>query len=91
VKHAVIALGALHETFEQDRLESAEKDFAVSQYVRALELMVKPGSKKEKGMNVDVALITCVLFVCFEVRKFFFKLLDIKLRWDPAEASFTHD
>lgn len=68
VKHAIIALGALHETFEKDGFGSGDKEFAVSQYIRALELMVKPESKKRNGLSVDVALITCVLFVCFEVR-----------------------
>lgn len=68
VKHAVIALGALHETFEKGEFDSGDKDFAVSQYIRSLELMVKPESKKRNEISVDVALITCVLFVCFEVR-----------------------
>ncbi|TVY30836.1 putative transcriptional regulatory protein [Lachnellula hyalina] len=67
VKHAIIALGALHETFEKDGFDSGDKEFAVSQYIRALELMVKPESKKRNGLSVDVALITCVLFVCFEI------------------------
>ncbi|TVY43149.1 putative transcriptional regulatory protein, partial [Lachnellula occidentalis] len=67
VKHAVIALGALHEAFEKGGFDGGDKDFAVSQYIRSLELMVKPELKKRNKISVDVALITCVLFVCFEI------------------------
>lgn len=67
VKHALIALGALHEEFQQDDHDGKENSFAIAQYVRAIELMV--GSKSQNdALNVDVALIACILFICFEVR-----------------------
>jgi hypothetical protein len=69
VKHATIALGALHECFEQRLSNQAEANFrfALQQYVRAIGLVTKPIRERGKQAT-DVALMTCVLFVCFEVR-----------------------
>ncbi len=70
VRHAAVALGALHEGFElgyQPNLGVAkEEDFAVQQYVKALGYLVEPIQKRGK-QAADVALVTCILFVCFEV------------------------
>jgi hypothetical protein len=62
-------LGALHELFEQQLSDQAEVDlsFALQQYVKAIGLVTKP--IRERGKQAaDVALMTCILFVCFEVR-----------------------
>lgn len=65
IKHAVIALGALHENYNNG-VRKGESAFAIQQYTKAIGSLVKP--IQEKGiLAVDVALITCVLFVCFEV------------------------
>jgi len=69
VQHAAVALGALHECFEHQLSNQAEANlgFALQQYVRAIGLVTKP--IRERGKQAaDVALITCILFVCFEVR-----------------------
>lgn len=69
VQHAAIALGALHECFEHHLSNQAEVNlsFALQQYVRAIGLVTKP--IRERGKQAaDVALMTCVIFVCFEVR-----------------------
>lgn len=69
IQHAAIALGALHECFEQQLSNQAEANlsFALRQYVRAIGLVTNP--IRERGTQAaDVALMTCVLFVCFEVR-----------------------
>jgi hypothetical protein len=79
VRHAVFALGALHEVFEVHGAHSPDENFAVSQYIHAISLLVGPGTKKGKTLNLDVALITCVLFVCFEVRPPLLDRLDLFL------------
>lgn len=73
VRHASVALGALHETFElssrpllSSNEETTNTQFAVQQYVKALGYLVNPAIRRGKPA-ADVALITCILFVCFEV------------------------
>lgn len=71
IRHADVALGALHEGFtvRDDCLMGAgsEKDtFAVQQYVKSLGSLVAP-MEGEGKQGADVALMTCVLFICFEV------------------------
>lgn len=65
IKHAVIALGALHESCQ---VESREEPsiFAMQQYGKAIGCLVKPLRGRQK-QAADVALISCVLFVSFEV------------------------
>lgn len=74
IRHAVIALGALHQRFMHEQssaLRSKQNPdpdgFAVQQYVKAMGLLVHP--IRERGKQAaDVALMACVLFVLFEVR-----------------------
>lgn len=68
VQHAAIALGALHECFEHQLSDHAEVNFsfALQQYVKAIGLVTKPIHERGK-QAADVALMTCILFVCFEV------------------------
>jgi hypothetical protein len=72
VRHAAIALGSLHETFTlhdstimRRRETIEEENFALGQYVKALGSLLEP-AKAEGKQAADVALMTCVLFVCFE-------------------------
>ena len=70
IRHAAIALGALHEgfTLHDNYLsgKAGEDDFAVQQYVKSLGSLLEP-TKGNGKQAVDVALVTCVLFICFEV------------------------
>jgi hypothetical protein len=69
--HAVIAMGALHECFEQQVSNHTEISitFALQQYVRAIGLVTKP--IRDRGEQAcDIALMTSILFFCFEVRLF---------------------
>ncbi|TGO17982.1 hypothetical protein BTUL_0013g00570 [Botrytis tulipae] len=73
VRHAAIALGSLHERFElEDRFISKVKDdteensFAVRQYVKAINCLVQPNMSKHTCKSANVALTTCILFICFE-------------------------
>ena len=40
--------------------------FALQQYNKAIRLLLEP-ALEESEQEVDVALITCILFICFEV------------------------
>ncbi|KAG9228991.1 hypothetical protein BJ875DRAFT_434393 [Amylocarpus encephaloides] len=67
IKHAAIALGSLHEQFENGHLtvqDGCQSSFAVQQYTSAIRHLVEPSDGKKS--HVDVALSTCVLFVCLE-------------------------
>jgi hypothetical protein len=72
VRHAAIAFGALHERFTLHassmlrRTENKDNDnFALSQYVKALGSVLQP-MRAERKQAADVALMTCILFICFE-------------------------
>lgn len=73
IKHAVLALGSLHERFEegdksilQTIWSKGEGGFALTQYNLAIQQLVKPVGNAQR--SVDVCLIACILFACFEVR-----------------------
>lgn len=72
-KHAVIAVGFLHEMFETGgvRAQIAERKdsidyFGVQQYNLAIKYLLKPFSSGDR-QAVDICLASCVLFACFEV------------------------
>lgn len=77
IRHAVVALGALHHSRERSSrstspnnlLSSAEEQFPLLEYNRAIKCLVEPFSKKER-QAMDVCLINCVLFSAFEVSAF---------------------
>lgn len=73
IRHVTVALGSLHEHFQRDpgaplssRIPPAtDNSFALRQYLRAIRsLMPSPSASQP----IDVSLISCVLFACFEVR-----------------------
>ena len=68
VQYGAVALGALHERFELQYSNMTESDdrFALQQYVKAIGFIRNPIRERGKPA-ADVALMTCVLFVCFEV------------------------
>ena len=72
IRHAVLALGSLHERFEAgDRSvvnpiwDKTEGGFALKQYNYAIQQLIKYTNEGQKA--VDVCLIACILFACFEV------------------------
>jgi hypothetical protein len=87
VWHALVALGALHENFENYHdiaafglLQNAQDNFAIQEYVAAIRALLDPSSpllpdtctrastETTTNITVDVCLISCILFVCFEVK-----------------------
>lgn len=67
IRHGVIAIGSLHEMLECQPEGISRSDmrwtFALEQYNLAIRNLLKEGSKPK----VDVCIITCILFTCFEV------------------------
>jgi hypothetical protein len=66
LRHAVIAVGALHRNFEESQLNSQEPDysFAIQQCNRAI-YSLQHRLVGDKSRHMEVALITCILFVSF--------------------------
>ena len=73
VKHAVVALAAMHERFEKDdrsvlssNHDISQGGFALQHYNRAIRHLTKSVlSNREESL--DVFLVACILFACFEV------------------------
>jgi hypothetical protein len=75
LRHAIIAIGALHEEFENKRLKGKEggggeggtlcdTEFAINQYSKAISHLRKSLSTGSQAPLT--ALMTCILFVIFE-------------------------
>ncbi|KAF3393632.1 hypothetical protein DPV78_009661 [Talaromyces pinophilus] len=66
LRHAVIAVGALHRNFEDSQLNSQEPDFsfAIQQCNRAI-YSLRHRLIGDQSQHMEVALITCILFVSF--------------------------
>ena len=73
IRHAVLALGSLHERFENED-QSLQKQtwsrdeggFALEHYNLAIQSLMNPVNCGR--LNIDVCLIACMLFCSFEVR-----------------------
>ncbi|KAH6658110.1 hypothetical protein BKA67DRAFT_673919 [Truncatella angustata] len=64
--HAVVAIGSLHEFYEYKRVATDMTEaFALEQYNHAIRDLLIPLSNDGK-QAVDVCLISCILFTCFE-------------------------
>lgn len=85
--HALIALGSLHENFENDQQipglwlsRYGQDNFALQEYVTAIRALLPPTDSHSlentdsSKLTVDVFLISCMLFACFEVCSFDFVL-----------------
>lgn len=73
IRHAVIALGSIHERFDGGDVsvlgsnrDATRGGFALEQYNHAIQNLIEPGAKGKRP-PFDVCLISCVLFACFEV------------------------
>lgn len=76
IRHATIALGSLYEQFEvidSNQLlaqgGATPDEFTLQQYVKAIGHVLEPISKRSPEAT-NAALVSCVLFVCFEVREY---------------------
>lgn len=66
IKHALIALGAAHESYQAGHADSLNSpSLALKQYNKAISCL-KQQLLSRSRRNTEVALICCVLFICFE-------------------------
>jgi hypothetical protein len=66
LRHAVIAIGSLHEDFKNRRLEYSPPNsgFAITQYTKAIAHLRKSlATGQSQSLS---ALMSCILFVCFD-------------------------
>lgn len=67
LKHSIIAIGSLHESFSQHKTiwdKGVTPEFAITQYSKAMGHLRKSlAAGKEEHIT---ALISCILFVCFD-------------------------
>ena len=99
IRHAILALGSLHERFQQDNglmMQSQSNgwtdDFASKNYSQAIKLLVEPLSQ-DGQQAIDVWLICSILFACLEVNRFYIKsafLLMISRQCNAAMVPLSH-
>jgi Fungal specific transcription factor domain len=84
LRHSVIAIGALHEEFaarrleQSPRLESEGVAFATNQYTKAIgHLRRSLAAGKQKPLT---ALMSCILFVCFDSLRGYFESAMVHLQ-----------
>jgi hypothetical protein len=91
LRHAVIAIGALHEDFSHKRLISStpsprsrpttdeyDTDFALGQYTKAIGALRRSlSSGKQEPLT---ALMSCILFVCFDSLRGWFESAMVHLQ-----------
>lgn len=65
IRHAIVAIGSLHE--QKTVAGGFDVTFALEQYNLAIKKLLSPLSQAG-ARGVDVCLISCILFTCFEVR-----------------------
>jgi hypothetical protein len=65
IRHAAIALASLHQQLGQGRLQENPhgSEFAIRQYLKSISYL----TKVDQNQTLDVALMTCLLFVLFDV------------------------
>lgn len=63
IRHAITAIGSLHEQHIVGR--DSNVSFALQQYNLAIRSLLAPPPGQQRGL--DVSLISCILFTCFEV------------------------
>jgi hypothetical protein len=73
IRHAILAVGSLHESFERNNGLIAPNNckgltdvFALKNYGQAINALVEPLSQKGR-QAIDVCLICSILFACLDV------------------------
>jgi hypothetical protein len=67
LRHAAIAIGALHESFSTANLppeSGPPNQFALRQYTKAISNLTTQLSSPQRDINV--AIMACILFICFD-------------------------
>lgn len=95
IRHAACALGAMHRHFalcgasdSKSSREEGHGEFALQQYFKAIRHLLDP-IKRNQRQSADVALVTCIIFICFEVCWKVYYDFDI-LQLLYANSSYRH-
>ena len=67
IRNAIVAIGSLHEQLYQTATSEPINAFALEHYNLAIKDLLVPLAQ-ERRRGIDVCLISCMLFTCFEVR-----------------------
>ncbi|RDW87155.1 Zn(II)2Cys6 transcription factor [Aspergillus mulundensis] len=80
VRHAITAIGAIHERVELSAAEEAgdavvlreggsapTERFVLEEYNKSIQTLVKSLSAQSRGGNIDLTLTACCLFICLEM------------------------
>jgi hypothetical protein len=81
LRHALIAVGSIHERFEAEdpsifrsNTDREQGGFALQQYIKAIRGLTDP-LVRQRELSLDVALMSCILFTCFEVSPFLIAMI----------------
>jgi hypothetical protein len=81
LRHALVAVGSIHERFEakdpsvlRSNDDRAQGGFALQQYLKAIRGLTDPRAR-QRELSLDVALMSCLLFTCFEVSLFLISMI----------------
>lgn len=67
IRHAIVAIGSSHELLEtQPGTKDMDRTFALEQYNFAIRDLLNP-TVRNRERSVELCLISCILFTCFEV------------------------
>ncbi|KAL4816017.1 hypothetical protein BDW67DRAFT_57557 [Aspergillus spinulosporus] len=78
VRHAMTAIGALHERFELSASAAGSailtvegsaptEQFVLEEYNKSIQVLVKSLPAHSRGESINLALTTCCLFICLEM------------------------
>ena len=88
LRHAVISIGTLHESFANRELDysshSTERGFALNQYTKAIGHLRR--SLATGNQAPLTALMSCVLFVCFDSIRGHFESAMVKCQFSHMEG-----
>ena len=93
LRHAVIGIGSLHESFANKRLDyspdAIERGFAINQYTKAIGHLRRSLST---GVQEPLtALMSCILFVCFDSIRGHFESALVRIQVSPSSSTLTLD
>jgi hypothetical protein len=92
IRHAVTALGSLHEQFETNEglvVKAERNHFAITEYNLAIRCLLEPFQRGER-QTIDVCLMACVLFACYEVSFSVKTYLDVSIQIYKTEEKLIN-
>ena len=82
LRHTIVGIGSLHESFANGRLDyspdSIERSFAIKQYIKAISHLRR--SLAAGAQEPLAALMSCILFACFDSIRGYFATAMVSLQ-----------